>query len=162
MKLTGAAIKGLITGAVMIAVSLLLFYVIKFPANGRDQFIILTIYVIGIAWSLLSFKRSATEDKKFKDYFGAGFRTFIVVTLLMVVYTGLFYKFNTQIREAGIAENNELLLQQGDHTPAEIAKNAENVRDIFLPMMVGYAIFKYLIIGALVSVVGAGFLSQKK
>lgn len=162
MRLADATIKGLITGFAMIALSLFLFYGIKLPVNGRDQFLVLTLYVAGIAWSLFTYKKNNTSSKSFKDYFATGFKTFIVVTLLMVIYTVVFYKFNTQIREIGIAENNELLVKEGNHTPAEIEKNATKIRSIFLPMMIGLTTFKYLIIGALVSAIGAGFLSQKK
>src|SRR5438128_1585034 len=144
MKLAPATIKGLITGFVMIALSLLFFYGLKMPANGREQFAVLSAYVIGIAWSLISYKRSTDAQRTFKEYFSVGFKTFIVVTLLMVVFTFIFYKCNLQIREDGIAENNKLLLQEGDHTPAEIEKNADKLRSIFIPLMMGIATFKYL------------------
>ncbi len=163
MKLAPATIKGLVTGILMIALSLLFFYGLKLAPNGKEQFAILSVYVIGIAWSLISYKQSSTDiPRTFKEYFSIGFKTFIVVTLLMVIYTIIFYKCNLQIREDGIAENNKLLMLEGNHTPAEIEKNADKLRSIFIPLMTGIATFKYLIIGALVTVIGAGFLSQKK
>jgi hypothetical protein len=79
----------------------------------------------------------------------------------MVIFTYIFYKFNTQYRDNGIAENNKLLLQEGNHTPAEIENNALQLKKIFMPMMLGINTFKYLILGVLVTVVGAGFLSKK-
>lgn len=153
--------KGLITGLLMVALALFFFYVIKMPVNQKEQYVLFSVYIAGIAWSLYSYKQSAAEDKKFKSYFSTGFKTFIVVTLLMVLYTFIFFKFNTDYREAGIAENNALLLQQGNHTPAEIESNANQLRQIFMPVMIGITTFKYLILGALVTAIASGFLSRK-
>jgi hypothetical protein len=163
MKNINATYKGLIAGILMIGLSVLFFYGLKYPVTGNNQVVILLVYVVAIIWSLFSLKkRSQPIQLKFKDYFSEGFKTFVVVTLLMVVFTYIFYKLNPQILEDGIKDNNALLLKQGDHTPNEIADNAKKMRDIFLPMMTAINTIKYLVIGALVTVIGAGFLSQKK
>ena len=154
--------KGLITGIVMIGLALFFFYVLNLPVNQKEQYALFTVYVAGIAWSLLSYKRTSDTDKKFKSYFATGFKTFIVVSLLMVLYTFIFFKFNTAYRDAGIAENNVLLLKEGNHTAAEIESNANQLKQIFMPVMVGITTFKYLILGALVTAIGSGFLSRKQ
>jgi len=154
--------KGLATGFVMAGLLLFFFYALKFPFNGREQYAIYGVYMAGIIWSLFSFGQSGAANKTFKEYFAAGFKTFIVITLVMVVFTFIFFSLDTTYRESGIAENNKLLLAEGNHTPAEIESNAAQLRKIFMPMMVGISTFKYLILGALITAVGAGFLSQKK
>lgn len=154
--------KGLVTGLLMIALSLLLFYVVKMPLNQKDQYILFSVYIAGIIWSLYAYKQAATDDTTFKNYFSTGFKTFIVATLLMVLYTFIFFTFNTAYREAGIAENNTLLLKEGNHTPAEIESNARQLRQIFMPVMIGITTFKYLILGALVTAVSAGFFSRRQ
>lgn len=153
--------KGLLTGIVMIGLSLFLYYVLKWPLNQKDQYVLFCVYIAGIGWSLLSYKHSSAEDKTFKNYFSTGFKTFIVVTLLFVLFTFIFFTFNTAYRDAGIAENNALLLKEGNHTPAEIESNAKQLKQIFMPVMVGITTFKYLIIGALVTAVASAFLSRK-
>jgi len=153
--------KGLIIGLAMIGLALFFFYVLKLPVNEKEQYALFTVYVAGIAWSLFSFKRTP-GDKNFKSYFSTGFKTFIVVTLLMVLYTFIFFKFNTAYRDAGIAANNALLVKEGNHTAAEIESNASKLKKIFMPVMVGIATFKYLILGALVTAIGSGFLSRKQ
>lgn len=162
LKDLNATKKGLITGLVMVALSLFFFYVLKLPVNQQEQYVIFSVYIAGIAWSLFSYKQTSAADKNFKSYFSTGFKTFIVVTLLMVLYTFIFFKFNTAYRDAGITENNALLLKEGNHTPAEIESNASQLKQIFMPVMVGIATFKYLILGALVTAVASGFLSRKK
>ncbi len=146
----------------MICLALFFFYVLKLPVNQKEQYVLFSIYIAGIIWSLLSFKQSSSPDKSFKSYFSTGFKTFIIVTLLMVLYTFIFFKFNTSYRDAGIADNNKLLLQEGNHTAAEIESNAIQLKQIFMPVMVGITTFKYIILGALVTAVGSGFLSRKQ
>lgn len=146
----------------MATVLLLFFYGLHKPVIGTAEYVVYAVYIAGILWSLFDFKKTATADAKFKDYFSTGFKTFIVAVLIMAVFTFIFYKFNLQLRDGPIAENSKLLLQEGNKTTAEIATNAEQLRKIFMPMMVGITTFKYLAIGALIAAVGAGFLSQKK
>ena len=162
LKDLNATKKGLITGLLMIVLSLFFFYVLKLPVNQKEQYIIFSVYIAGIIWSLFAYKQTATEGKTFKNYFSTGFKTFIVVTLLMVLYTFIFFKFNTAYRDAGIAENNAMLLKEGNHTPAEIESNANQLKQIFMPVMVGITTFKYLILGALVTAIISGFLSRKQ
>ena len=154
--------KGLLTGLLMAGLVLFFYYGLKYPLNGKEQYVIYSIYLAGIIWSLFAFMQAKGENKPFKEYFSTGFKTFIVATLLMVVFTFIFFSFDTSYRESGIAENNKLLLQEGNHTPAEIESNAQQLRKIFMPMMLGITTFKYLVLGALVTAVGAGFLSQRK
>lgn len=156
-----ATYKGLITGILMVFVALLLFYVFNFPPNGYNQFIILVIYVLGLLWSMIAFKLNSESEQGFKPYFSEGFKTFIVVTLIMVVYVFIFYKFNRQILEGVIIENNKLVIAGENHTPAEITENNEKIRNIFMPMTLAINTIKYLLIGAMVSVLGAVSLGKK-
>jgi len=154
--------KGLITGAVMIALGLFFFYGLKMPFESNLQYVIYSVYTAGILWTLFDFKKTAAADAKFKDYFSAGFKMFVIVTFLMVVFVFVFFYFNPEIRDAKFAENNKLLLQEGNHTPDEIAKNTDQMKRIFMPMMIGITTFIYLFMGALVTAITSGFLSTKK
>jgi hypothetical protein len=153
MKLT-ATYKGLITGAVMIAVSLLLFYGMKLPHDDPSQLIVIGIYIIGIVWSMISLHRSSSEVLTFKKYFSEGFKTFIVMTLMMVVFKGLFYYFNPQILEDVIKQNEILISKTGNKTPPEIKANSDSLRSIFMPMTLSLTTVTYLLFGAVTAVVG--------
>ena len=154
--------KGIITGLTMIALSLFFFYSLKQPPESSLQYIIYIVYTIGIGWSILAFSGKSTKAVTFRDYFSAGFRTFILVTLLMVVFTFAFYRLNPQILEAKITLNNELAIREGGHTPAEIESNAKQMRSIFMPMMLMIKTFMYLFLGALLSAVISGTILQMK
>jgi Protein of unknown function (DUF4199) len=154
--------KGLITAVIMMGLALFFFYVLKKPFDSSYQFIIYTVYAAGIIWCLLDFKKTAPADSKFKDFFSAGFKMFVIVTLIMVFFVLIFFYLNPQITETRLAENNKLLLAEGNHTPAEIEKNANEMKRIFIPMMLGITTFMYLFLGALITAITSAFLSQKK
>ena len=103
-----------------------------------------------------------TENSKFKDFFSAGFKMFVIVTLIMVFFVLIFFYLNPQITDTRLAENNKLLLSEGNYTPAEIDKNANQMKRIFIPMMLGITTFMYLFLGALITAITAAFLSSKK
>lgn len=151
---------GLITAMVMMALSLLFFYTLRLPVNGSNQFAIMSVYAIGIIITLLAYKMQYA-DATFKPLFQQGFKMFIIVTLVMVIYTFVFYKLNPQILEEKIAESNKMIAAAGDHTLKEIEDNANKVRSIFMPMMLSITIFKNIILGALVTVITSALLSKK-
>jgi Protein of unknown function (DUF4199) len=162
MKQLTARNKGLLTAAVMILLQLFFFYILKQPVKSDWQYIIYSLFTIGIIWTLWDYKKRTADTPRFKELFAEGFKMFAIVALLMVAYVFVFYKFNTGIIDAQFAENDRLLLQQGDHTPAEIAANTQQMKRIFMPMMLGITTFMYLFLGSLITVVAAVFLSQKK
>ena len=162
MTKLSATYKGLIIAALMIVVSAALFYIFKFPAKHESQLIVIGIYITGILWSLYSFRSADGNPVKFKEYFSQGFKTFILVTLLMVIYTALFYKLNPQILDEVIRQNEIMVAKEGDKTPAEIKANSETVRSIFMPMTISLFTVVYLGLGALTSLVGGLILSNRQ
>lgn len=162
MKSFNPTIKGIICGIAMIIAALINFYIFHQPVDSSYQYIVYAIYGIGIVWSIYDFSKQVSSDTKFKEYFSAGFKTFIVITLLMVIYTAIFHILNPQILESKIALNNVLVAKEGNHTPVEIEENAKQMRSIFIPMMSAVTTFIYLFLGALISAVTSGVIMQIK
>lgn len=154
---------GLITGLTMVCALLFSFYVLKNPVESNFQFAVYILFSLGIVFSLFIFsKKKEGMHAGFKDYFSTGFKTFVVVVFIMAVFTFIFFSFNTSFRDNKIAENTKLIIAQGNHLPNEIAGNEKKLRQMFLPIMVSSAVFRYLIIGAIVTAVAGGFFSQQK
>ena len=65
---SSSAQKGIITGILMIAVSLIIYYLKGNFENGL-QYIAYFLYVVGILWTLYSFRKKEAENKSFKNYF---------------------------------------------------------------------------------------------
>jgi Protein of unknown function (DUF4199) len=162
LKNISAKYIGLITGGLMVLVSLLMFYQFHFPDTGIVKYVCFSIYTVGIIAALLNFKNNNKEGKEFKNYFSEGFKTFVVVSLIMAIFTWIFYKMNPHIFDNVINEINKINALDPNKTPQEVIENGEKIRSIRIPMNVAINTMMYMILGALVSLLGAGFLSQKK
>jgi hypothetical protein len=140
---------------------LISFYILGNPVKSNWQIFIYCMYAIGLFWVVAS-ARFQMDHTNIKSLFSEGFKAFIVVTFVSTFFTFIFYKFNPQICEIGIAENNLMLMKQGNKTPVEIAENNNQFRTIFIPMMLATNIFIHLVIGAVTSMFCAGILSKRK
>jgi hypothetical protein len=161
MKNISSKYIGLITGCLMVLLSLLMYYQFHYPDTGTVKYVCFSIYTIGIIFALVNFKNNSSEEKEFKNYFSEGFKTFVVVSLIMAIFTWVFYKMNPQIFEKAIEEINKVNSLDTSRTPQEVIDNGNKIRDIKLPMTVTLNTIMYMILGALVSLIGSGFLSQK-
>lgn len=159
-KMSGT-IKGLITGVLMI-ITTLLIYQFKGGFSNNYQYITYALYIAGIVWTLKAFRQSSVEFRKFGSYFSAGFKCFVVVTLLMVIFTYVFLKAHPELTVEMAKTVREDLVTKGDKTPDEIETQVNFAKNNFTTMMTSTAIFGYLIIGALITAVASAFLMQKK
>jgi Protein of unknown function (DUF4199) len=160
MKRISARNKGLITGGIMILISIGIFFVKKNFENNL-QYITYTVYVAGILWTLFTFKQETNNTASFKQYFAEGFKCFIVVTLLMVLFTLVFLLLHPEMKEQMAAMMRTEVAKLKDITPLDIENRVASARQAFIPSLLIGAVFGYLAIGALVSVITAGFLSSQ-
>lgn len=161
MNNLSATYKGLITGIIMILISIGIFFY-KGNFENKLQYITYFTYIAGILWTLISFKKSNGEIKTFKNYFTQGFKCFIVITFMMVVFTWVFLKLNPQLKEEMAQTYRLELSKSGNKTTQEIDTMVSNAKQYFITMFTSMAIFGYLLIGTLVTVIAAAFLSQQK
>jgi len=161
MKPISAKNKGLITGTAMILISIAIFFIKKNFENSL-QYITYTTYVAGIVWTLLSFKKETSNTATFKQYFAEGFKCFIVVTLLMVLFTLVFLLLHPELKEQMAVMMRSEISKLKDITPLDIENRVASAKKAFIPSLLIGAVFGYLAIGALISVIGAGFLSSQR
>jgi hypothetical protein len=160
MKKISPAIKGLITALVMIAVTLWIDRY-KNTINPRIQYFVFLIYALGILWTLLAAKRSASFTGKFADLFSAGFRAFIVITLSMVVFTFAYVRSHPELAEQEAVNTRIYYQQQHDHTPDEIEEYTRKAKKQYAVAVISLSIFRYLIIGAILTA-AIGFLITRR
>jgi Protein of unknown function (DUF4199) len=145
-----ATVKGLITGTVMIALSLAFFYK-GLSFDSPAQYMIYIVYAAGIIWTIFTFSRSPENTNKFAAFFLQGFKCFIVITLLMVIFTFVFNKLHPEFKDEMVKAYTAELVKKGNSTPAEILANIEKAKDYYLTMLLSGAIFGYLMIGAVIT-----------
>ena len=160
LKNLTATKKGLITGAVMIALSLVFFYSGQ-PFDSPFQYLIYVVYAAGIVWTVYEFSKSEENTNKFGALFLQGFKCFIVVALMMVLFTFVFNKLHPEFKDDMVKAYNEEMLKKGNSTPSEISKNLEKAKDYYLTMLISGAVFGYLMIGAVITA-SASLLFMKR
>ncbi len=147
LKNLNATKKGLITGILMIAITLGIFYSGQSAASPL-QYLVHIVYAGGIVWTIYEFSRSEENTNKFAAFFLQGFKCFIVITLLMVIFTIVLNKLHPEFKEGMVKAYQEEMVKKGNSTPAEISKNIESAKDYYLTMIISGAIFVYLATGA--------------
>jgi hypothetical protein len=150
-------IKGIITGTLMVSTSLLLVYT-KQPANSGLDYIVYVLYAGGIVWTLLAYSRSENYIPKFGAIFGQGFRCFIIITLMVVIFTGIYASLHPEIAEEAAKQYKAELIKDGNKTPAEIESIVSNAKKQFVTGNISLAIFGTLIMGTIFTAAGAGLL----
>ncbi len=160
------AIKGFITGLLMVAVGLTLNFS-KVEPTSPLQYISYFIYGLGIVWTVQAFAKQTGGTAKFGEMFNQGFRCFVVVTLIMALYTFIFYKIlyaqqPELLEKSAIEYKNHLLKTEKSKTPVEIDEIVANSKKYSLIFTVSVQIFFNLLIGAIVTAATAGALSLSK
>jgi len=161
MKSISARNKGLITGAVMIMMSMGI-YAAKHNFEGGLQYIVYATYVAGILWTLFIFKKETGGEAGFKQYFAEGFKCFVVVSLLMVLFTLVFILMHPELKEQMAVLMRADYANAPNLTPVDIENKIESAKKMFLPASLMGATLSYVAIGTLISAIGAGFLSVKR
>lgn len=161
MKNLSATYKGLIAGTLMILISIGIYFY-RGSFENKLQYITYFVYIAGIIWTLIGYKQSDAEPKTFKNYFSQGFRCFIVVALMMVVFTWVFLMLNPGLKADMAVQYRADLVKKGNYTAPEIDTMVVKAKEYFTTMLISMTIFGYLLIGSLVTLIGAAFLSQKK
>ena len=161
LKDLNATKKGLITGLLMIVLSLVFYYSGQ-PFDSPTQYLIYIIYAAGIIWTVYDYSKSVGNTNKFSAFFLQAFKCFIVITLLMVVFTFVFNKLHPEFKEEMVKAYNEDMTKKGNTTPAEMLKNIERAKDYYLTMLISGAIFGYLLIGAVISIAASLLFMKRK
>ena len=155
------AIKGLITGLLMILTYAVIFYT-QDPSNYRFQYLSYVIYAAGVVWTLWAHSLSPLFTGKFGNLFNQGFRCFIVVTLLMVLYIGIFNSLHPEFKEEMAKAYKEQLVKAANNTPTEIEQEITTFKKQYAVRLVSGSIFGYLIIGAgLTAIVSLLFIRRQ-
>jgi hypothetical protein len=161
MKKISPLVKGFITGAVMVGITMTFIYTNQ-PANARLQYLGYLLYAGGIAWTLIDYSRSADYNPNFGSIFGQGFRCFIIITLMTVIFTAIYSSTHPEIAEEAAKLYKADLIKDGNKTPAEIEQLVSNVKKQFVTGNVSLAVFGSLITGSVFTAAGAGLLLMRR
>ncbi len=160
MKQLNATKKGLATGGVMILLSML--FASLHALDSPSMYLTYITYAGGIIWTLVPFSLTEKNEGKFSGFFSEGFKCFVIVTLMMVIFWWAFYKLHPEIIEQIVISGSKQMQQQGNSTPAEINEKAAQVRKSALTIITSANIIKYLILGALFTALSSLLILKRK
>jgi hypothetical protein len=148
-------IKGAMTGIVMTAL-VLIFILYKLPPNSGFQFIVFAVYGLGIIWTLVSYSKSVGYTGKFVDLFGKGFQCFIIVTLILTTFTGIFSAMHPELAEEQSKSYREYLVSKKDKTPREVDDMVAEGKKHYTTGLIYSSVIRYLFVGAAFTAAAAG------
>lgn len=155
------ALKGLITGVAMIVAALFTYQYLN--DDSPLHYVIYLLYAMGITWTLISYTKSDDYSGKFWDKFNKGFRCFVIVTLIMAVFTFVFTKMHPEFaEETAVAYRAQLVKESNSLTPKEIDEKISQLKNGYTTFMVYKSIFGYLIFGAAVTAVLSVVVTRRK
>ena len=153
--------KGLITAAIMLGLTLYIHY--RKEPDSWLNYLLYAIYAAGILWAVIEHYKFINGGAKFGELFGQGFRCFIVVTLIMVSFTGIFTAAHPEFAEKDAKSYREYLEKEvKDKMPAEKDEMAANFKKHYTTQLVYTAIFGYLIIGSVITAAGSAIILLRR
>jgi uncharacterized membrane protein YfcA len=154
-------LKGLITAAAMIGVIMGIYYAGK-DADARLQYLVYIFYALGIVWTVFAYRQSSSFTGNFGDLFSQGFKCFVVVTLVISLFYGIFNYQHPEFAEETAKAYKEQLIKENQKLPPDIESEVATFKKQYTLKLVSGAIFGYLIIGAGVTAVTSALLSRRK
>lgn len=159
------AIKGLITGILMVAL-LLIFHFTGVPDTSPIRLLAYFTYGLGIVWTIITHEKKQSSPT-FSNLFNVGFKCFIIVVIVIVIYTIVFYKIyyttNPDIVEKSLEAYRQHLVSTEKHlTAREIEDRVNGVRQNPIIGHIYKEVFLNIFIGAIVTAATAGSLSLRK
>ncbi|HUR66832.1 MAG TPA: DUF4199 domain-containing protein [Chitinophagaceae bacterium] len=155
------AVKGLITAALMITLFLVIYQTSK-DSGSSLQYLVYGLYGAGIIWTLLAFRGSPAFTGKFGELFSQGFKCFVVVTLCVAIFYGVFNSMHPEFANETAARYKEQLLKEKNKLPTEIEDAVTTFKKQYTLKLVSGAIFGYLIIGAGITAAMSALLTRRK
>jgi hypothetical protein len=146
------------TAFLMMAISWLGF-LNDIPNPTTAQLLVYGLYALS-TWFLLFFNRS--ESQAFKDFFQIGFRHFILVTLLMALFSYIFIQLHPNLIEDSAKQLRLAIQASNNRTPAEIERDVKLFIEGYPTAMVSRTIFGYLVVGSLVTAISSFLLTLQK
>ncbi|MEI9810767.1 MAG: DUF4199 domain-containing protein [Bacteroidota bacterium] len=161
MKKITPLVKGLISGVLMVGISLLLNYTGR-ANSAKAQYLFYILYAGAITWTLLGYYRSENYHPSFGSIFGQGFRCFIIITLITVIFVAVYTSTHPEVQKEALELYEADLKKDGNRNEAEREKMIASAKKQFLTGQVSLATFGSLITGAVFTAAGAGLLLMRK
>lgn len=158
-KPTSAVTKGIIISLILIALSLVIYFLGLQKVSGL-QYISHLILIVGIIWAIASYAKQIDYNATYGKYFLHGFAVTAVVTCLMIIFTALFITLDPSMKQEALDAATEQMRKNQNLSDEQVNQALEMTRKFFLPMALGGVLLIYMFFGTIVALVAAAVIKK--
>jgi hypothetical protein len=153
-------VAGLIIAAVLVIYSILLNF-LGLSQNQALGWVAYLIMIAGLAFFITQYGKSRDYQASFGQLFGYGFKATSIITLIMILFIVLFFALFPEFKDKIMEAAREGMEQQGKMTDEQIDDAVGMFDRNFILFTGGGALFMYLILGAIGSLIGAAITKKR-
>jgi hypothetical protein len=158
-KVTSPALKGTLIALVLIVIGLATYFAGQ-TQNKAVGSIGMILYLVAIAYSVIFYAKQKNGNVTFGNAFADGFKTSAAATALFVVYTFLAFKFiMPDVVDISMEEARKNMVEK-KMSQEQIDAAIAMTQKFFIPFAIGGALFVYLIVGLIASLIGAAIAKK--
>lgn len=153
-------VAGLIIAAVMVIYSLIL----NFTGQGQNQalgWIAYALFIIALVIFINMYGKANDYRLSFGNLFSYGFKITSIVTLIVILFIVGFFMAFPEYKDKIIETSRQTMEEQGKMTDDQMDQALAMFDKNFIMFTAGGALFMYLVLGAIGSLIGAATTKKR-
>ena len=152
-------VAALIIAAILVIYSIILNF-LDLSQNQTLGWISYIILIGGLALFVNLYGKAHNHQLTFGNLFTYGFKATAIITLIMIVFIIIFFLAFPEFKEKIIESAREGMEKQGKMSDDQIDQSMQMFERNFMVFSAGAALFMYLILGAIGSLIGAALTKK--
>ena len=153
-------VAGLTIAAILVVYSILLNYM-DLSQNQSMGWLSYIILVGGLILFINLYGKAKNNQVTFGNLFSYGFKATAIITLIMIAFIIIFFMAFPEFKDKIVDAAREGMEKQGKMTDDQIDQGLEMFEKNFILFSAGGALFMYLILGAIGSLIGAAITKKQ-
>lgn len=153
-------VAGLIIAAILVVYSILIQF-LDLSQNQAMGWISYVILLGGLILFVNLYGKAKDHQVTFGNLFSYGFKATAIVTLIMVLFIIIFFMAFPEFKDKIVEAAREGMEKQGKMTDDQIDQGLAMFERNFILFSAGGALFMYLILGAIGSLIGAAITKKQ-
>ena len=153
-------VAGLTIAAILVVYSILLNYM-DLSQNQSMGWLSYIILIGGLILFINLYGKAKNNQVTFGNLFSYGFKATSIITLIMIAFIIIFFLAFPEFKDKIVDAAREGMEKQGKMTDDQIDQGLEMFERNFILFSAGGALFMYLILGAIGSLIGAAITKKQ-
>jgi hypothetical protein len=153
-------VAGLTIAAILVVYSILLNYM-DLSQNQSMGWLSYIILIGGLILFINLYGKAKNNQVTFGNLFSYGFKATAIITLIMIAFIIIFFMAFPEFKDKIVDAAREGMEKQGKMTDDQIDQGLEMFEKNFILFSAGGALFMYLILGAIGSLIGAAITKKQ-